>query len=451
MDAPPFRLARSPSGKQDSTRLHPLRDLCCDAPSALSAASKRPVAPRRRATLAELDVNIHCSVIGTCLSTSGLRKLVPRFTTLDREHATDLQIHHAAVELASAGGAGAKALHKALDDRFERTIRHFSAVKDDDGLRALWAQALKTGDVPPAYWAVMTHPATTLELRHLAFGDVHMLSHLVGAANRADIRRLVALEEENAMLRHKVERQQGRLHEMATLRDAAVRELERVGMPAAPAGSQPSAPGNDLAAEVARLRDALAERDERVALHTSRREVAEQRLRDEQQHARALQTDLDDALATLRLMQQEAAAMEQVVVRAMHPVTGTPAGRPGLERLQGQRIVYVGGRPGSHAVLTRLVESAGGRLVVHDGGVEDRKGLLATLLPGADMVVFPVDCIDHDSMNTLKRVCDRHQIAYYPLRTASVASFMELLARDRSADAAPVGDRPVSAFCLRHG
>ncbi len=113
--------------------------------------------------------------------------------------------------------------------------------------------------------------------------------------------------------------------------------------------------------------------------------------------------------------------------------------------------MYVGGRPGSHAVLTRLVESAGGRLVVHDGGVEDRKGLLATLLPGADMVVFPVDCIDHDSMNTLKRVCDRHQIAYYPLRTASVASFMELLARDRSADAAPVGDRPVSAFCLRHG
>ncbi len=163
MDAPPFRLARSPSGKQDSTRLHPLRDLCCDASSALSAASKPPVAPRRRATLAELDVNIHCSVIGTCLSTSGLRKLVPRFTTLDREHATDLQIHHAAVELASAGGAGAKALHKALDDRFERTIRHFSAVKDDDGLRALWAQALKTGDVPPAYWAVMTHPSTTLE------------------------------------------------------------------------------------------------------------------------------------------------------------------------------------------------------------------------------------------------------------------------------------------------
>ncbi|WP_250952447.1 DUF2325 domain-containing protein, partial [Escherichia coli] len=45
------------------------------------------------------------------------------------------------------------------------------------------------------------------------------------------------------------------------------------------------------------------------------------------------------------------------------------------------------------------------------------------------MVVFPVDCIDHDSMNLLKRICERHHIAYYPLRTASVASFVELIGR----------------------
>jgi hypothetical protein len=88
---------------------------------------------------------------------------------------------------------------------------------------------------------------------------------------------------------------------------------------------------------------------------------------------------------------------------------------------------------------------------VHDGGVEDRKGMLAALIPGADMVVFPVDCIDHDSMNTLKRVCDRHQVAYYPLRTASVASFLELMMREHAEDAASAPCRSVSAFCLRHG
>jgi hypothetical protein len=66
-----------------------------------------------------------------------------------------------------------------------------------------------------------------------------------------------------------------------------------------------------------------------------------------------------------------------------------------------------------------------------------------------------VDCIDHDSMNMLKRVCERHQVDYYPLRTASVASFIDLIARlqtDRSASQnVPVIARPPSAFCLRHG
>jgi hypothetical protein len=101
--------------------------------------------------------------------------------------------------------------------------------------------------------------------------------------------------------------------------------------------------------------------------------------------------------------------------------------------------------------------SAGGELTVHDGGIEDRKGLLAAALAGADLAVFPVDCIDHDSMNTLKRVCDRHQVAYHPLRTASVASFVELMSRlyagaGASGEApSPLPTVPVSRFCLRHG
>jgi hypothetical protein len=118
--------------------------------------------------------------------------------------------------------------------------------------------------------------------------------------------------------------------------------------------------------------------------------------------------------------------------------------------LQGKRIVYVGGRPGSNSAVRRLVESAGGEMTVHDGGIEDRKGLLAAALPNADMVVFPVDCIDHDSMNMLKRVCERSQVAYYPLRTASVASFVELIGRLAAADA-PAPAARVSRFCLRHG
>jgi hypothetical protein len=51
----------------------------------------------------------------------------------------------------------------------------------------------------------------------------------------------------------------------------------------------------------------------------------------------------------------------------------------------------------------------------------------------------------------LKRVCDRHQVRYYPLRTASVASFVELMARIAPDQQARVSAPPASAFCLRHG
>ena len=68
-----------------------------------------------RARLADLDPHLHCSVIGTCLSTGELRKLMARFVFV--RDSGDLEVHHEAVRFAGQGGAIAKALHKALDQR----------------------------------------------------------------------------------------------------------------------------------------------------------------------------------------------------------------------------------------------------------------------------------------------------------------------------------------------
>ena len=453
---PPFRLARTPSGESTSAAgaygaaysATPAgaADACC-TPTEAQLRS-----PHRRARLSDLDSHLHCSVIGTCLSTNELRKLVPKFTDLDRQHATDLEIHHAAVELAIEGGAAAKALQKALDARYSGAVRRFEVAKDPEALLALWKDALKSGDIPPAYWAVMTHPHAIMSVRQAAFGDLHMLSHLVGVANRADIHRLVALEEENAALKDKIERQQEKLHELTTERDASLRQLStQVAELSAKAERRPDTSELNLEAEIEALREALAARDERLAIHTSRRETAEQRALDEQRHAQTLSQRLDNTIATLNVVQAECNALEQALV-AQGGEAGSKA--EDLTSLSGKRVVYVGGRPGSNAALRQLVESAGGDFVVHDGGIEDRKGMFAAALPRADIVVFPVDCIDHDSMNLLKRVCDRHQVDYHPLRTASVASFVELMTRlsRASQQSGKSGNTPpASRFCLRHG
>src|SRR5262249_33089831 len=101
-------------------------------------------------------------------------------------------------------------------------------IKHGAGLLELWEESLKQGDIPGAYWAVLTHPAATEDIVKRMFADVHMLSHLVGAANRADIRRLRQLEADNAALAAKVERQQRQLHEGFVGRDRTIRQLNEL-------------------------------------------------------------------------------------------------------------------------------------------------------------------------------------------------------------------------------
>ena len=105
--------------------------------------------------------------------------------------------------------------------------------------------------------------------------------------------------------------------------------------------------------------------------------------------------------------------------------------------------------PSSNAAIRDLVLRHGGEYQRHDGGIEDRKGLLASALAWADLVVFPVDCVDHDSARALKRICLRQGTPFVPLRSASVASFAAALtsmAQPPSRDG-PSCDGP----CLKHG
>ncbi|QGZ63801.1 DUF2325 domain-containing protein [Paraburkholderia acidisoli] len=454
MHAPPFRLARTQTdASPNEAHLRAFAPADCCGPSQAEIAR----ASRQRTRLVELDAHLHCSIIGTCLSTHELRKLVPKFTSLDSQRASDLDIHHAAVELAIEGGAGGKALQKALDARYAGAVKRFAGARDGEAVLALWNESLANGDIPPAYWALMTHPATTMEVRQAAFGELHMLSHLVGAANRADLRRLVALEKENAELQTKVERQQARLHEMSRERDDARDALEtQMARAAAQQQSREAAPAHT---QIEALEAALAARDARLALHTSRREAAEQRANADAQTLHTLRAQLDEAHALIDALRAEADAMEH----ATQANDDTAPRALAQDALKDRRIVYVGGRPGSNHALRRWVAAAGGELTVHDGGLEDRKGLLAAALTNADLAVFPVDCIDHDSMNTLKRVCERHQVTYYPLRTASLASFVELMLRlyanpasaahaeNAANDVPTLAAVPLSRFCLRHG
>lgn len=411
MDQPPFRPALLPSavtwvGDSSLPLAHGFDD------SGLADIPAEPAAPGRL-RLGEMDSHLHCSVIGTCLSTAELRKLMARFIHVG--DLSDLDVHHEAVRLASQNHDVSRALHKALDRRHDASVTRFGRARDAAALGELWQQALDSGEVPGAYWAVLTHRRTTADLRQRVFGDVHMLSHLVGAANRADIRRLVALERENAELRERTDRQQERLTELGE-----AREGERL--------ARQAAEGRSAQLE-AQLRAAAAQPDashgevqaETIALQTRRREEAENR-------SRALAADVDRLEGELARLREQAAAMARELAASeaelrSRSAGGDDSGATLTEALRDRRVLYVGGRPSSSAAIRDLVLRHGGEFQRHDGGIEDRKASLAPALAWASLVVFPVDCVDHDSALALKRSCLRQSVPFLALRSASVASF----------------------------
>jgi hypothetical protein len=143
----------------------------------------------------EFSTYFHYSIIGTCLSTAELRQILTKLGHNEAATASEHDLHANGVVIAGQRHGGAKLLHKALDRRHRISLNQFAKAKTPEEVRGIWKEAVQRGDIPGAYWAALSHPATNDVLLREIFADVHMLSHLVGAANRADIRRLRQLEE----------------------------------------------------------------------------------------------------------------------------------------------------------------------------------------------------------------------------------------------------------------
>lgn len=394
---------------------------------------------RRRRKLWELDARLHCSIIGTCLSMGDLRRIFTRLRIDEMKDASDFQVHGNFVIWAAKPSAASRQMHKILDRRYGGAIRRFSAVENEEELSRLWNAYLDEGDVPGPYWALMTHPKAGEVLVMRAFGQVHMLSHLVGAANRAELCRLVSLEGERDALREEIVALKRRNAEQET--DA--RRLVAQHAAEIRAFSEKLADRTWLEEQVRALIahiESLESGEMYVTLQATlaavsdRLAVAEEAL-DQQRAATATLASDNDALRQSeerseqrnRLLLAECEAVERLLAEQMSPsVTDADAATARLHSLIdlcGRRIVYVGGRGCVVPHMRALVERFGGTFFHHDGGVEEQIGRLDGLLGRSDAVFCPVDCVSHEACTRAKRWCRHRSTAFVPLRSASLSSF----------------------------
>jgi hypothetical protein len=359
-----------------------------------------------RRKLWEISPAYLCPLVGTCLPVPALRRLARRAGVERASGMSDYELHHAAVHLAAERNAFSRLAHKDLDMRFAPALNAFAHASEEAALRELWTSALENGDVAGALWALMTHPAASAALLQLASQDVHMLSHQVGASNRADLDRLAQAEAENRALRERLEAQQCSATRQLALKEERIASLERRVADAA---------GTELRLRQveARLRDAPA------IPSAPPNEVLAKRLAQCEARCARLEAELVE-------VSRERDAAEAALHSALAPAAHAAERNPAL-KLCGHRVLYVGGRTGLVEQYRGLVERHGGELLHHDGGLEESLKRLPPLLAGADMVVCAAGETSHAAYYIVKRFCKQAGKPCALLRRSSLASLLNAL------------------------
>lgn len=374
----------------------------------------------RRARLWELTSTFHCSIIGTCLTTGDVRRVLAKLDMPDVARLTEHNVHSCGVRLAAGGEFAGKLLNKTLDQKHRAAITRFSTARSADDIRKLWTEALESGDIPGAYWAAMTHPGATNELLRWIFEDVHMLSHLVGAANRADIRQLRTLERALEALTQKCERQQEHLKQAYAARDEAIAERDALfGENRSLAAHTVDTPAMATAGGETALLEKLAKLARRCAVLENRLEQYRQSEQDEQRWSKTMRQ-------REALLRDELDSLETTLLASSgdHTDVGTPPSTA--------TVLYVGGRQHLVPKLQAAAELMGVTLLHHDGGEECSNRLISPLVGKADVVLFPVDCVSHDAVGLVKRTCRSLETPYRALRTSGIGSLVSALRTWRS-------------------
>lgn len=396
-----------------------------------SAAASPGVRRRERLHVWEMPSMFHCSVLGTCLSLSELQSIARRARHGTLPGATAYEVHVHFVKALATCNSLSKLVDKALEKRYSLVARTLRRAQSERELEVLWKETLDHGDVAGAYWAAMSHPLATETLHWRLFGEVHMLSHLLGASRQSDLCRLHKLEltcteldgqlglvkqQQRAVRKQRdkfaqdltdkqleAERLARRLV-LAEARVAAVRAVDGVGT---------------LEAQVAELQAELDRSRERADLADARSAETCRWL----EQARAAAAAASDRQQQL-LEENEALEAElRENVRGVLEASEVASEAVEPQRLEGRRILYVGGR--SHLVpyYRVIVERRGAEFLHHDGGLEASLDALTRGLSTVDAVVCPMDCVSHAACSKVKQACKRLGKQFIPLRSSGLSSF----------------------------
>lgn len=373
------------------------------APVQQSAPMPKCATPGRRVRLHQMD-HWCCSIIGTCLTHEDLLAIArKRKLGLDADSKM-FDVHGYFVTQAGRQGTISRMLEKLLDKRYSGMVRRVARVQDIDEMAEFWNEAVSNGQVAGAYWALLSHSHVPDEIRNRVFGEVHMMSHLLGGSTRKIVGAAAELQTKLERIEKQHSRASAQAREALAERDSEIAALKRQ---LAEARAQ---------AEDASVRATTADPDtERMVRLLDKRERALVAARTK---SRELEAELE--IANARLAERRSA-------RASVSDEPEDISAPLVKGLCGKAVLYLGGRKGASALLQREAESANVTLHCHDGGLDHSPQLIGDLVEKCDAVICPVNCINHQACLKAKRLCKRLNKPFMPISSSGTGAFSRAL------------------------
>ena len=402
---------------------------------------------RRRKKLWEIGEGYLCSILGTCVRRTDLKKFAKKKLFQIEAGANDYQIHLDLVGFAGGRNPKSRALHKFLEDRYRAAVKKYSAALDDEEALGFWEQDLKKGTVAGAYWAIMTSQSFSGDMRTEVYGQNHMMSHDNFRGSQRDQRLTEEMVNKATMLEEVlVSERQFHLKQQMTM-EREIQKLEKVeekrvlllaeNQKITEKNSRltKKLQGNGLTEKMEMLNDQLKVGNQRNAelceeVEALKRELEESRdlfelASNTTEEVMSKNTRLEENLSVL---QQEVLSMEMTMLGGMGASQGCSSCNdqdttrcPGPD-LCGKTILYVGGLHKMVSHYKKLVEKHGGKFLHHDGGKEASRAILPKMLSTADAVLCPIDCISHDACTRVKKICKRYQKPYVMMRSSGLSS-----------------------------
>ncbi len=360
----------------------------------------------------ELQGGLQCSIVGTCLSDEDLLAIGRKSGVRPREGARAYEVHSYFVQQAGKDCKVARVAHKLLDQRHAGILRRVAAARSEAELTTLWEAEYDGGRVPGAYWAFLTTTHVPGALATRIFGDVHMLSHVLGRVIHENASRASDLRSRLDDLEAKLLRQAERHRHIVIERDTALARLVEASRGRRRWRRHRWRCHNSVQATKTESGDPRSRR----GAEPDRRARALAATRERARAAERMVADLTGQLAHLRWQQRMRPANAPVC-------PGAEVCDQTVQTSIARRILYVGGRSGAVENLRRVAARMGAELVHHDGGEEHALVRIDGMVEGCDAVFCPIDCVSHSACLRAKALCRKFAKPFLPLRSAGASSF----------------------------